>query len=143
MVPATAPICGLLAAPTGLVAALTVSPAARSAAWACATVSVAGIGGTVIIRGPCEIVSTIVAPGSARPDGDVPITSPFGTLSLITDGPVRTWKPAACSVCVAAAAVSLLTAGTARVPPRGQPPSAAGEPEQDEAADKHVNKPCG
>jgi len=28
----------------------------------------------VIIRGPCEIVSTIVAPGSARPDGDVPLT---------------------------------------------------------------------
>ena len=112
VVPATVPICGLLAAPTGLVAELTVSPAACSAALACATVSVAGIGGTVIIRGPCEIERTIVAPGSARPDGDVPITSPFGTLSLITGWPVRTWKPAACSVCVAAAAVSLPTAGT-------------------------------
>ncbi len=70
------------------------APPCAAAALACATVSPAGIGGTVIIRGPCEIVSTIVAPGSARPDGDVPITSPFGTLSLITDGPVRTWKPA-------------------------------------------------
>ena len=69
-VPATAPICGLLATPTGLVAAATVSPAARSTASACATVSPGGIGGTVIIRGPCETVSTIVAPGSARPDGD-------------------------------------------------------------------------
>src|SRR5690348_12028505 len=66
----------------------------------------------VIIRGPCETVSTIVAPGSARPDGDVLITSPFGTSSLMTDGPVRTWKPAWCSVLVASAAESLTTAGT-------------------------------
>src|SRR5690242_20219128 len=112
VVPAGAPICGLLATPTGLVVAATVSPALRSSAWACATLSPWGICGTVIIRGPWETVSMIVAPGSARPDGDVLITSPFGTLSLMTDGPVRTWKPAWCSARVASAAVSLPTAGT-------------------------------
>ena len=111
-VPATWPMTGLLAAPTGLVAAATVSPAARSAASACATESLAGIDGTLIIRGPEEMVSTIVAPGSARPDGEVLITSSLGTLSSITDDPVRTWKPACCSACVAAAAVILDTAGT-------------------------------
>src|SRR5579862_3318794 len=96
-VPAMWPTTGLLCTPTGLVAAATVSPAARSAASACPTVSVAGIDGTLIIRGPWEMVSTIVAPGSARPDGEVLITSPLGTVSSITDGPVRTWKPAWCS----------------------------------------------
>ena len=112
VVPATVPSCGLLGTPTGWAFAATVSPALRSSAMACATLSPAGIGGTVIIRGPCETVSSIVAPGSARPDGDVLITSPFGTLSLITDGPVRTWNPAWCSVLAASAAVSLPTAGT-------------------------------
>ena len=37
VVPATWPMTGLLGTPTGLVAAATVSPAARSAALACAT----------------------------------------------------------------------------------------------------------
>src|ERR1700743_641983 len=125
--PPTAPICGLLSAPTGLVAEATVSPALRSSSWAWATLSPGGIGGTVIIRGPCETVSTIVAPGSARPDGDVLITSPFGTSSLITDGPVRTWKPAWCSVWAASAAVSLATAGTDAYRPevRYHPPPAS------------------
>src|SRR6185437_3750916 len=124
VVPATAPICGLLATPTGWVDEATVSPALRSSAWACATLSPWGICGTVIIRGPCETVSTIIAPGSAFPDGDVLITSPFGTSSLMTDGPVRTWKPAWCSVRVASCAVSLPTAGTDVYRPevRYQPP---------------------
>ena len=61
-------------------------------AWA--TLSVDGIGGTVIIRGPWEMVSVMVAPGSALPDGDTAATSPLGTLSSITGGPVRTWNPA-------------------------------------------------
>ena len=58
------------------------------------------------------MVSTIVAPGSARPDGEVLITSPLGTLSSITGDPLRTWKPASCSARVAAGAVIMATVGT-------------------------------
>src|SRR6202012_658176 len=112
LVPATVLTCEKLWPPTSWVAEATVSPAAFRAAVACATPSPAGICGTVIIRGPCESVSTIVAPGSARPDGEVLITSPLGTLSSMTDDPVRTWKPSCRSAWVALAAVSRPTWGT-------------------------------
>ena len=45
VVPATAPICGSLATPTGLVAAATVSPALRSSALAWSTLSPGGSAG--------------------------------------------------------------------------------------------------
>src|SRR6516225_5999546 len=84
VVPSIAPICGLLATPTCLGVELTVRPAWRSAASAWATLSVAGMAGTLIIRGPLDTVSVIVAPGSAWPDGEVLITSPVRTVLLLT-----------------------------------------------------------
>src|ERR1700722_4799104 len=111
IVPATEFSTTVPVTPTGLVVGLAVRPAVRSAASACASGCPATVG-TLIIRGPDETVSTIVAPGSARPDGDAAITSFLGTLSSICLVPMLTWNPACRSSCSAAEVVIRSTEGT-------------------------------
>ena len=125
MVPATVPTATPSAA-TFCGVSLTVSPALRSAAMApCRFCPVTG--GTVIIFGPEETVSTIVAPCTARPDGDMLITSPLATALSVTWGPRCTSNPAWCSSRVAAVSVIPSTDGTGVYRPdvSHQPPSAS------------------
>ena len=123
--------------PTGLGAGLTVSPSARSVAAASVNDFAPVTGGTVIMRGPRETVTAIVAPGSARPDGEMDTTSPLGTSLSISDVS-RMWNPAWASAWLADAAGIRATAGSAlyrpdvshhpqgqgRAGPRRRPPGA-------------------
>ena len=123
VVPATVPTATPSAA-TFCGVSLTVSPALRSAAMApCRFCPVTG--GTVIIFGPAETVSTIVAPCTARPDGDMLITSPLARALSVTWGPRCTSNPAWCSSRVAAVSVIPSTDGTGVYRPdvSHQPPS--------------------
>ncbi len=63
--------------------------------------------------GPSETVSTIVAPGSARPEGDVLITSFLATSLSISLVPMLTLNPACRSSCSAAVTDVRSTEGTA------------------------------
>src|SRR5215468_5792503 len=99
-------------APTSFAVSLTVSPALRSNATAPATDVCPATEGTTIIFGPADTARTIVAPLTARPDGDVLITSPLGTVLSMTGVPSCGLNPAVRNDCSAAATGIPSTAGS-------------------------------